>query len=109
MSLQWSKKNYGPMTWHEAVEFCKTLNEDGFTDWRLPTIQELHTLVNYEKYNPASDLDMLASDYWSSTGAYNTIVAWNMNFHYGYVYRRYKSSSYYVRAVRGEFPEQGGM
>lgn len=29
------------MTYMEAVEFCQTLNAGGFTDWRLPSMDEL--------------------------------------------------------------------
>ena len=41
--LQWSNKN--AMKWDEAVEYCKNLNEGGFSDWRLPTIAQLRDLV----------------------------------------------------------------
>ena len=100
-SLQWSKLNYGPMTWADAVKFCENLEEDGKTDWRLPTIQELFYIINYSKANPASDLDLKPSYYWSSTThASHPNDAWIVAFYYGYVYNDNKSNSYYVRAVR---------
>lgn len=42
--LTWSAyaKN---MRWDEAVEYCKDLSEGGFSDWHLPTIAELRTLI----------------------------------------------------------------
>lgn len=42
---RWSKPAPYPMTWKEAEEYCSGLNEGGFSDWRLPTIDELRTLI----------------------------------------------------------------
>ena len=42
---RWSKPAPYPMSWKEAAEYCSDLNEGGFSDWRLPTIDELRTLI----------------------------------------------------------------
>ena len=42
--LMWSKKS-GEKHWTEANQYCEDLEELGFDDWRLPTIDELRTLV----------------------------------------------------------------
>jgi len=96
-------------TWYEAFEAVKKLNDEkyrGHSDWRLPNIHELFSLVNPEKVNPACDLEgTVAAYYWSSTtNANNTNNAWNVNFGYGNVFSYYKTGSHYVRAVRGEQP-----
>ena len=33
------------MNWKSAVKYCENLNEGGHSDWRLPDIDELRTLV----------------------------------------------------------------
>ena len=96
--LEWSLGNCGLAPWDKALELC--VNMKGA--WGLPSIEELLTLVDYERFNPATELPgMLSSDYWSSTTiAYNTSHAWSVCFNYGHDYSDYKSDSYYVRAVR---------
>ncbi len=41
----WSSISENDMDWERAVMYCEDLEEDGKTDWRLPTIDELRTLI----------------------------------------------------------------
>ena len=43
--LQWSNKASDSMPWNDAINYCKNLNEGGHSDWRLPNIDELRTLI----------------------------------------------------------------
>ena len=43
--LQWSKKPRFFTTWTAANEYCGNLDEDGHKDWRIPTIDELRSIV----------------------------------------------------------------
>ena len=104
--LMWQQQTAGPMTWEEAISYCEGLSLGGYNDWRLPNRNELQSLVDYTRYCPAIDTTVfpgtMSSNYWSSTTcAYYTSYAWCVGFHDGFVYYDGKSSSYYVRAVRG--------
>jgi len=44
-NLSWSKISEEKMDWDSAVEYCENLNEDDHSDWTLPTISQLRTLI----------------------------------------------------------------
>ena len=44
-NLQWSKTAPDAMDWNNAINYCKNLSEGGHNDWRLPSIDELRTLI----------------------------------------------------------------
>ena len=43
--VQWAKYPIFMATWEKAYEYCENLEESGFKDWRLPTIDELRSIV----------------------------------------------------------------
>ncbi|MCC6847377.1 MAG: DUF1566 domain-containing protein [Deltaproteobacteria bacterium] len=90
----------------------------GHTDWRIPNVNELQSLANYQNVNPAvapafntacaasctvTTCSCTQSNYyWSSTTyQYAPGNAWYVNFNVGYVFADFKSNDFYVRAVRG--------
>lgn len=47
-----SAEMYGAMTWQDAFTYVQEMNDEnylGYSDWRLPNIKELHSLVDYSK------------------------------------------------------------
>jgi hypothetical protein len=104
--LQWQDDAIGStMNWKSAIEQCENLTLDGHSDWRLPNLKELTSIVDDTRVNPSIDTDtfqfIASSFYWSSTtNAGNSSDAWNVYFNYGYQYSYYKSDSYFVRCVR---------
>ena len=92
--------------WYGAQTYCYGLEIGGRKGWRLPTIDELATLVDSSQISPALPdghpfTNVKFADYWSSTtSASNTNFAWRVYFSHGNVYYDSKSNSYYVRAVR---------
>ena len=91
-------------TWDQANAYCADLSLGGYTDWRLPDVNELQALVEYSRYNPSINTTYFpntrAFRYWSSTiFSIDTNGAWYVSFHYGYTRNCIKGSHYYVRAV----------
>ena len=100
--LVWQKTYVSGKTWQEALSYCESLTYAGYSDWRLPNKNELASLVNYEKYNPASDFpDMPSNYFWSSSTYVNlTNRAWFVNFGSGGVFNYIKTNNSSVRCVR---------
>jgi hypothetical protein len=93
------------LNWQDALEYCQDLNLEGYSDWRLPAIKELQTLVDVSKYKPAirGGFDNTASsNYWSSSVyVSDSSYAWYVGFSSGYTYYfGNKTHKYYVRCVR---------
>ena len=96
----------------DFINALNLYNFGGYSDWRLPTIKELSTLVNSNIPSPYPTIDIeyfpntLSSSYWSSTtGAIHLYSAWDVDFRTGHssidVIGRSKDYYYkYVRAVR---------
>jgi len=103
--LMW-QKDYYVYSWQEALQYCDALDFAGYTDWRLPNIRELHSIIDYGRYDPATDpvfgpINDLFDFFWSSsTNDSNPIYAWGVYFWFGSVYCEDKNEEYIVRAVR---------
>src|ERR1700753_2813221 len=49
--LMWTATDNGKrMSWHKATKYCHTLRSAGYSDWKLPTIDALESLVNLKAY-----------------------------------------------------------
>ncbi|MCR6700891.1 MAG: DUF1566 domain-containing protein [Dokdonella sp.] len=94
------------MTWAEADAACKALRLGGFSDWRLPTREELQGLVDYTRCKPAIDTalfpDTPPEAFWTSSPDAEAPgdCAWFVDFHYGNVNLRRRDYHAFVRAVR---------
>lgn len=97
----------GTYLWENAISYCEGSTLGGFADWRLPNVKELNSIVDTTKaIAPAISTTYFPNTrslhYWSSTSyAPNVTMAWSVQFSYGFVGNLSKSSSHFVRCVRG--------
>ncbi len=90
-----------------VVNICGNLTLNEYDDWRLPSMKELVTLMDYAERadNMSIDTSVFLStqtDYWSSDSfALSSDIAWNVNFATGTFLPVGKSSKTYVKCVRG--------
>lgn len=78
-----------------------------YTDWRLPNVRELMSIVDYgaaaaPRINTTAFPDTVSGVYWTSTTYVpGTTLAWIVNFNNGGVNTNGKTTTTYVRCVRG--------
>jgi len=97
--------------WQQTQDiFIAQLNTSSFggnSDWRLPTIKELASILNLGRFLPTINTDYFSNTgemypYWSSTANVGaSSYAWVIHFNYGHDNSPYKSNNLFVRAVRG--------
>ena len=117
-------KAAGTLTWPNALTWSNNLSTGkcGLSDgsalgaWRLPNLEELFSLVNFQYYDPSLSntagtgqwtagnpfSGVQSNYYWSSTSnVFNPTNAWDVYLSVGYVSYGGKTGSYYVWPVRG--------
>ena len=89
-------------TYDEALPL--TLTFAGNSDWRLPNIAELQTLVERSNFNPTINTEMFLGStndaFWSSSTFWDSGFAWVVYFYDGYVNGYERTGSLAVRLVR---------
>jgi predicted GNAT family N-acyltransferase len=105
-----------------TTTFLAALNSGGgfagHTDWRIPNVSELQTLVDFGRVAPTIDPVFntdcapactvlmcsctATTDHWSSsTDTYDPAQAWLVQFYVGFTNSSLKYKDTHVRAVRG--------
>ncbi|PKF62630.1 adhesin [Psychromonas sp. psych-6C06] len=92
--------------WQQALEEGEKHVFAAQSDWRLPNVDELKSIVEQQCANPAINSSIFPVTapfkYWSSSpSSYDKYNAWYVNFSDGSHKYNYKSFSKYVRLVRG--------
>ena len=94
----------GAMTYREAKFECKKLNFAGKKDWRLPSREELLSIVDLARYAPTINpvfVNTASSWYWTKTAVAGFPArVWCVGFGGGVVGYNGKGTHNYVRPVR---------
>ena len=104
--LTWHQSgSESPLVYEDAKEWIKELNQKvyaGYSDWRLPTLEEGLTLPERKKVDnfhidplfSTAQFSMWTGDYFSD------VRVWAVSFNYGRVFKERFSESDFVRPVR---------
>ncbi|VAW39935.1 hypothetical protein MNBD_GAMMA01-859 [hydrothermal vent metagenome] len=92
-------------TWKAALDLASTEDFAGFTDWRVPNVEELRSIAAINCFNPAINETAFPNTpsgwYWSSSpvagGGFN---AWIVNFYSGNYLTFGRDINLRVRLVR---------
>ena len=92
-------------TWADALIRARDSTHAGYTDWRLPNVKELSSIVEERCYDPAINLAVFpntpSSYFWSASPyGYSSGFAWYVSFGDGGAYGSNRSNYYHVRLVR---------
>lgn len=120
--LMWQKSDSGKgVDWEEALLMAQNSEFAGYSDWRLPNVKELQSIVDYSGVYPAIDqnfFDITDKDsyFWSSTSAYfskygsveqeKKYWAWYVAF--GYAVGPDGNDSHGAGAIRYDSKSEGG-
>ncbi len=92
------------LNYQRAQNYCQELILGEFKEWRLPTLMELLSIVDYSKYQPAilKEFQYVTDDalYWSSTPYVRSQdERWGVNFKDGSTSNASINYDRYVRCV----------
>jgi hypothetical protein len=106
--LIWDVDTLPEMTHAGAMDSAKLANDQAYKgqkNWRVPTVQELISIVDFTGKDPACDPVFRANSdpYWSSSGyAIHPVKAWVVFFGNGFIVADCKTEYNFVRLVRSQ-------
>ncbi len=101
--LMWAEKDNGiPINWPNGNSYCQNYKGAGYTDWRLPTLEELAGLYypeakNQRGYHIVKWIEITADTCWASET--RNYESGRFNFRYGSVHWLRQSYSGPTRAL----------
>lgn len=105
--LMWQdfeENNSTVLNQENALEYCKNSNFAGYNDWRLPSKDELLTIVDKNKKDTkinSSFKHSMPYAYWSSDSKLKyPDLSWRVNFNDGLAHWGAKRFDFFVRCVR---------
>lgn len=102
--VMWQKEgSQERLNYAQAEEFVNELNKEQYPDWRIPTREELESILDLTKHDPAINpmFKCESAGYWSSTPSANyTGGAWIVYFNDGLVDYYDRGNFDFVRPCR---------
>ena len=104
--LVWQQSGSSRLTLEEARKYIQKLNEQkftGYSDWRLPTLEEAMSLTDPKKNEAGLHIDRIfdKTQKWIWTADKKTAsLAWTVSFDFGGCRLNHVISVIFVRAVR---------
>jgi hypothetical protein len=105
-NLVWQSSYKTNLKFEEALAYATQLSKETGREWRVPTVEELSSLLDRTRRVPASSFpNMPAIAFWSSSPYVgNASYAWFVSFNNGNVDYNFRLISFAVRLVRGAIP-----
>lgn len=107
--LMWVKGESPLMTLEESLNYCSCLRIADYSDWRLPDIKELATLIDVSYKNDCwfdktffPDVVTKPQGFYLSSTTFGGTFGWGVNFQFGYdgYYADRRNGKYPIRPVR---------
>ncbi len=92
------------ITYYQAVDYCNDLVIGKYNNFRVPTMDELQTIIDYNNYDPAilKGFDYVSNEaYWTTTPfADDKKIVWLIHFKKGARTVKDKHYDRYIRCVQ---------
>lgn len=80
--LMWEKSDQSGLDWDQAVSTCESATTGTHSDWRLPNIKELHTIVDYTR-SPDTSSSAAINSLFTTTSITNEGNATDWGYYWG--------------------------
>ncbi|MBR6421582.1 DUF1566 domain-containing protein [bacterium] len=72
LGLMWQRNKIPPVEElyiKDVLQYCEDLVYGGYSDWRLPTVEDFMTIADYGRYDPAVDTEYFpdSGEFWTSS------------------------------------------